>query len=535
MKNNINILIILVLIANLANGQTMDKTLQKLIDNKLIEQKQSKNFEKFLKIHGVSSITDNAIYLFWLLEEEFMKITGILHSSSDARRYIELKGEKPTASEQIKINEELTQYLSKLKACDLIDEYQFNHFQNRINNNDFINSSLLLLDIAEQIALKKYMKPEKLKVFAELLKSKEIVNSQYDKLLIDIAQEKLQKPIEFLNYCDKAVIINEQDYPDEPEKYLELIYQKTASVISDLGFTNFEFKVVSDSFLFDNDYRFVVSLESNGTKYKQKSYCSTCSQDESQYQRYKVERQAYYKVFNKVLADLQSPYRLHTVQAEEGVSRAVFGIIALTTEQADVLNRESGYIKPSYEDYEGISSKKIEKLIEEYNKIGLLSHLTNKQIGAAKEEMSEEGSIGINDVLLFFPDVVYMFDTELSNFEDPYAELIREYKKISHNDFDATEISDNFDIEKNTKVVVKFKIDNKPYSKTLKIEDDWIDTDFFDFIDNVVKESKLRGQFYTLDTGGQDASIIYLTKEQYDYIRTNKLLVFYDESQIEEK
>lgn len=30
-------------------------------------------------------------------------------------------------------------------------------------------------------------------------------------------------------------------------------------------------------------------------------------------------------------------------------------------------------------------------------------------------------------------------------------------------------------------------------------------------------------------------SVIYLTKEQYDYIRTNKLLVFYDESQIEEK
>jgi len=106
--------------------------------------------------------------------------------------------------------------------------------------------------------------------------------------------------------------------------------------------------------------------------------------------------------------------------------------------------------------------------------------------------------------------------------------LVREYKKISHNQFNATEISDNFDIE-NKKAIVKFKIGNKSYNKTLKIEDDWIDTDFFDFIRSVVAEQQLEGQFYELYTGGQDASIICLTKDQYNYLRTKKKLIFADE------
>jgi len=138
-------------------------------------------------------------------------------------------------------------------------------------------------------------------------------------------------------------------------------------------------------------------------------------------------------------------------------------------------------------------------------------------------------------VLMAFPDVILMFDTELGNLEDPYAELIREYRKISHNDFNATEVSDNFDIQKNKKVVVKFKIGSKSYSKAFKIEGDWIDPNFFDFVKSVASENKLKGQFYELYTGGQEASIVYLTKEQYDYLRTNTLLVFGDQSQTEEE
>jgi len=536
MKTLINILTLLILTVNFVNGQTMDKTLQKLTDNILIEQKQVKDFEELLKKSGTKS---NATYLYSLFQIEFKKLTGQFYSEIGTR--LSFGDEKPKPAEQTKINEELTQYLAKLKTCDLIGENQFIHFQSKINSNEFVHSLQLLPSIIEQVALKEHMNPDKLKVFADKLKSKEIVSLMYDNLITDIQQENLKNPIDFLNYCNKAVVINEQDYPTEPDKYLEHIHKKTASIISELDFENFEFQVVLDSSISDNDskfYDFIVSLKSNGKKYKQKSHYHLYSPSKNQYYGNKIDQQEYYKIFNKILADLQSPYRLHEVKAYQGnaVEWKVFGIIALTKEQADLLHGGGVYFTPSYESFKNkLTSKKIEQAIEEYKKIGLLSHLTSEQIEKAKEKVSEQENTNLNDVLMAFPIVVYMFDTELGNLEDPYAELIREFKKISHTDFNATEISDNFDIEKKKKVELKFIIGNKLHTKTLKIEDDWIDTEFFSYIKSVVTEQKLKGQFYELYTGGQEASIIYLTKEQYDYLRAKKLLIFGDEWQTEEE
>lgn len=536
MKTIFKIFFLVILIANFANGQIMDKTLQKIIDVRLIEQKQASDFEELLK---KSKTKSNAVYLTILFQLEYKKMTG--YNYSPLGSYISFGGEEPKPSEQTKINEELIQYLSKLKSGDLIDENQFTHCQTEVTNNEFVHSLQLLLKIIDQVELKEQMNPEKLKVFADKLKSKEIVNSEYDNLIVDIQKEKLQYPIDFLNYCDKAVIIKEQDYPNEPEKYLELIHKTTACLIPELSFENFEFQVSLDSSISDSDsefYDFVVSFKSNGKKYKHKSHYHLYSPSKNQSYGNKIDQQEYYKIFNKILADLQSPYRLHEVKAYQGnaVEWKVFGIIALTKEQADLLHSAGVYFSPSYESFRNkLTSQKIEQAIEEYKKIGLLSHLTSEQIEKAQEKVSEQENSNLNDVLMAFPDVIYLFDTELGNLEDPYAELIREFKKISHNDFNATEIFDNFDIEKKKKVELKFKIGAKSYSKTLKIENDWIDTEFFNFTKSVVLEQNLKGQFYELYTGGQEASIIYLTIEQYNYLRTNKLLVFGDEWQTEDE
>jgi hypothetical protein len=536
MKTLLNILTYIFLIANFANGQTMDTPLQKLIDNKLIEKKQSADIEKFLKERESKS---NSAYLHYLFQIEFRKLTG--HYYSEIGTSLNFGEDKPNETEQKKANQELSEYLSKLKNSDLLSKEQFSHFQEQIDSNKYFHILQLLPGIIEQVALKEEMNPEKLEVFADKLKSKEIVSSEYAKLISDIEQERLQNPIDFLNYCNKAVIINEQHYPGEPEQYLELIHKKTASIIPELVFSDFEFQIVLDSTLSDSDakhYDFVVSLKSNGKKYKQKSYCHLYSQSKDQYFGNKIDQQEYYKIFNKILADLQSPYRLHEVKAYQGnaVEWRVFGVIALTKEQADLLHGGGVYFTPSYESFKNkLTSRRIEQAVEEYMKIGLLSHLSTYQIEQAKQKVSEQENYNLNDVLMAFHDVILTFDAELGNLEDPYAELLKEYKKISHNDFNVTEVSDNFDIEKKKKVIVKFKIGSKSYSKAFKIENDWIDNDFFDFVKSVASENKLKGQFYELYTGGQEASIIYLTKEQYDFLRANALLVFGDQWQTQEE
>lgn len=536
MKILFNILSLLIFAINFASAQSMDITLKKLIDNNIIEQKQKNDFLELLKHYDTIS---NAAYLQTIFLTEYKKLTG--HSYSQFGVFLNFGEEKPKQIEQDKINEDLSIYLSKLKICDLINEKQFAFFKTQINNNGFVHKLQFLSDIIEQVELKEYMNSVNLKSFANKLKSKEIVNLKYAKLCSDIEQDYLQNPIDFLNYCDKAIIINEQDYSDNPESYLKLIHQKTASILPELSFTDFEFDVILDSLMSDNDskfYNFVVTLNSNGKKYKQKSSYHLYNPSQNKYYGNKIDQQEYYKIFNKILADLQSPFRLHEVKAYQGntVEWKKFGIIALTKEQADLLHGGGVYFTPSYENFKNkLTSSKIEQAIEEYKKIGLLSHLTSEQIAKAKEKVSEQENINLNSVLLAFPNIIHIFDTELGNLEDPYAELVREYKRISHNDFNAVDISDNFNIEKNKKTVLKFKIGTKSYNKTLRIEDDWIDTDFFNFIKNVVTQNNLRGQFYELHTGGQDVGIIYLTKEQYDYLKTNKLLIFGDEQPIGEE
>ncbi len=525
----------LVLTANFAKGQTIDTTLRKLIDSKLIEQKQAETFEKLL---GKQADKSNSAYLYTLFECEYKKRSG--HTLSQSYTFINFADRKPEAAEQLKINEILTIQLSKLKYCDLIKEKDLNHFQNKIDNNEFFHWLQLLSSVMEQVALREYMNPKTLKLFADKLKSNQIVGIHYDKLIKEIEREELQNPIDFLKYCDKAIIINEADYPNEPEKYLELIYQKTASLIPELRFTDFGFQIVLDSSNSDKGskfYDFVVSLKSNGKKYKQKSVYHLYSLSKNEYFGNKIDQQTYYAIFNKILADLQSPYRLHEVKAHRGnaVDWSKFGIIALTKEQADLLHGGGVYFSPSYENFiNKLTSQKIDQAIEVYKKIGLLSHLTSQEIEQAQKKVTEQENNNLNDVLRAFPSVIYSFDTELGNLQDPYAELIRGFKQISKNDFNATEIADDFDIVKKKKVVVKFKIGSKPYKKTLRIRNDWIDYDFFNFIESVVTQQNLKGQFYELSLGGEGVNIIYLTKEQYDYLKTNKLLKFGDEWQAEE-
>lgn len=525
MKPLIKTFILLSLTPGFTGGQTMDQTLQKLITIGLIEQKHTHDFDELLEREGSTSRT---AYLHLLLQVEVEKLTG----EAEAWFSIQvLSTDRPDPTSQAKINEELTQYLSKLHYCNLIDADQQDRFRARIANSDFVNSVQLLTTLSEEVSLKEYMSPERLTLFAKTLREHGIVSAHYDRLIAEINKGRLQAPIDFLHSCNNAVVINKNDYQNEPEKYLDLIHQKTASVIPELRFTDFEFKVVLNRSLSGNNYQFydlVVSIKSNGRTYKQRSFHHLESPGKQQSSGGGIDQQTYYNIFNKILTDLQSPYRLHEIKSYQGIAVDwnTFGIIALTEEQADVLHRRDAYISPSYENFDNtLTSTRIAEAIDRYIEIGLLSHLTSRQIEEAKERVAEQENTNLNDVLTAFPDTIHEFDTELGNLEDPYAELIRECERISHGDFDATEITDDFAAQRET-ATLTFKIGNRIYSGEFAIHDDWLDRRFLSFIASVAADEKLKGQFYELDSQGQDARIIYLTRKQYDYLRTNRLLVF---------
>jgi hypothetical protein len=172
-----------------------------------------------------------------------------------------------------------------------------------------------------------------------------------------------------------------------------------------------------------------------------------------------------------------------------------------------------------------LTKEQIENAIAGWERIGILKHLNNDQISLAKQKAIEIKTDNLNDVLLNFPAVIHSFDTELENLRDPYAELLKEFSKISHGVFKPSNIVDNFDPSKD-KATVTFTLNNKHYSKDLQVSGDWIDPDFIYFIIQTVAENKLPGQFYNLYEGGQGAYFIFLTPLQYKSLTSSQLLVF---------
>jgi hypothetical protein len=170
--------------------------------------------------------------------------------------------------------------------------------------------------------------------------------------------------------------------------------------------------------------------------------------------------------------------------------------------------------------------QQIEDAISGWQRAGILNHLTKEQILDAKTKAFGEKCENLNDVIIYFPDVVYWFDTELENLIDPYAEYVRKLSEISHGVFQATNISDNFSMPSKSGVTVRFSLNNKDYSKTFRIQNDWIDPTIFDFVRQVVVENNFGGQFYQLYEGGQGGIIIFLTSKQYQELKTKELVIF---------
>ena len=86
------------------------------------------------------------------------------------------------------------------------------------------------------------------KEFAEKLYSKKICSdTNYQKLLTVVNNNRLNDPIDFLNYCDKATIVYLNKYSEKPVEYLEQIHKDVYRLLPELTFTGFKFQVVLDS------------------------------------------------------------------------------------------------------------------------------------------------------------------------------------------------------------------------------------------------------------------------------------------------
>jgi hypothetical protein len=466
----------------------------------------------------------NSAVLEALTELEYKKFGA----SDKYYSYISFDTTHITKQDRVEIHARLKSYLGKLNACGLLAQSHYENYAQKIDGASFIHELQLLSTLAPEVAYAEWLKSDNLLLFADSLSYYKVLSdNRHNELNRDIQAGKIVSHYQLIDYCNHAVFVDLGAYPNDPAIYLEQVHRAVSTLLPELSFSDFEYVIEKDTAQSSPDYvSYVITrIHCNGKIYQHKSFISTEDIKAHGYLG-KIDHDEFYQLFNKVLSDLQSPHRLHLIKQYESNNYRYFGIIALKQEQTEMFGRHYSYLRISDESYDNaLTSAQIQEAISAYQKIGVFNHLTQEQIISATEKVAQQNNNGLNDVLSCFPSVIYWFDTELGNLEDPYRKLLEAFREISHGVFNPQSISDNFNLD-HEKVTVKFSLAGEEYSRTLKIDGDWVDPDFFVFVDEVVKASHLEGKFYNLPGDGQVASIIFLTDDQYRLIKEHKLLVW---------
>lgn len=449
----------------------------------------------------------------------------------------------PTSAQQEDLNRILNLQLNVLNKRGLLSPQTNVYIKDKIAQNSYYSPFLMLDDIIYKETNIEWLNPTDVLTYFEGLKSNGIVSeASHQRLASDIKDYKISSSIELVEYYEKAVLIDLKQYPANPDRYLEDIHRKVASILPELAFTDFSFTEELDT---KNDtdfitfYNFIVSLRCNGKLYKQKSLSRIVNHTQEKKMRTcDIETQVFYQLFNKILAENQSAYRLHVLWSNDEMKSYSnpFGLIALTKEQAEFLKPSyrdkipaiRPYISITTENYKNnITNNNIEKVIEEWENLGLFKHLTDQELLQAKENAKSTWADNYNHLLIQFPKVIHEYDAEFDDIEDPYRSMLLKLAEISHNEFNPTDIVDGYaNPDEEDMFTLSFNWNGKQHIIEFLIDGDWLDEEFFDNINNILEENNSTGRFYALQNNGQIGSVIYLTAETQQYLKSNNLLVF---------
>ncbi|MEA5448536.1 type IV pilin-like G/H family protein [Leptolyngbya sp. CCNP1308] len=353
------------------------------------------------------------------------------------------------------------------------------------------------------------------------------------RLLQDLGTGQIDSKTDFVNYFDRALLINLQDYSSDPNDYFLEIHQAIAQMlaetdIADIRLEDFRLEVLQESDLYhlNEDHNLIVSARVNGRLYQQGSYYFSSPRDNSllgqitegsSYRRIDIEEAIH--LFNKILRDQASPYRVYAV-ANEG---ARCGILALTEQQ---FKRYSGMGYSSYGQSHdnSLTSDRIEEALTLYEQIGLLNHLTPAQIDRGRQRIAQTLITRPYELLMAFDNtVVVIEDWESGNVDNPYQEFTREFAAASHGAFAPTDISNEYDWESET-AGQSFTINGTRYSTELDFQGDWLDPNFFTFIQGVVEETSPESRLYPLYGDYELVGYLFLTEQQRRTLEAEKLV-----------
>jgi len=469
--------------------------------------------------------------------------------------------------------------LQALKSIDLINEEIFNTVKQQFDQGRLPMEYLLIAAVLEQVAYYEDFEDNKLQEieFIQSLHAHGIIADEHlETLTSSTSNKKLHRKFELIEYCNHAKVFRVGQYSTEPSEAYPEIFEAIKEIVPNFKYQNLQadtFHIKDDWDRFTLENRCRIQFEANGKTYANEFFYDYKKINQDEYRRLqdslsrahridldiegiepmpdsiaesyraffqeqrkqpldtllKISTEFHHGV-NKFLADQNSEYRLYYANNNEPGKGAYgkngFGLILMTEKQAKAWGHES-YFLFGYSHDNRFNSDRIQKIISDYESIGLFSHLSKAEVSEAESCVLKSEIEGYQSILLCFPKTVLYFDWETGNLENPYEELTEAISDFSRGAFTPTDIQDNFEDswEKET-VDYSLTFKGKPYKATLKMESDWLDPGFMELIETALEENGVDGNLYYCLDDGQAGGYIFLTSKQYQFLSKHQPELF---------
>ena len=375
---------------------------------------------------------------------------GVATRRSDLLRYVlnqfqlnlrdELGVSRATVVISIDDSEHIQTLLEQLNATGILTESTYKHLQTQLATGELASRERLLSEALVQTEREDALEPEIVQPRLEALTAAGIMShEEYTALLEALEDSALRSPIEIFDYISQAQSFDLNDYPFEPERYFPLIHQDIADMLLQAGILrgqigdfslelvlDEEFTSIVSSFPEHSSLRFydaVVSTQLNGHLYQHASDYSPIANNQEL--GLSIDSEQFVHLFNKILRDQESRYRLYTDNRfDPHYDPAQFSVVALTEAQAGVYwngynaNHDSRF-----------TSRRITEIITLLKDTGLLAHLSEAEVAEGETLIARSYITHPYEILSAFPNVVLLFDWESAGSENPYERFLRYFTR----------------------------------------------------------------------------------------------------------
>jgi hypothetical protein len=375
-------------------------------------------------------------------------------------------------------------------------------------------------------------KKRELALLNNLENNKIISKNSHKNLLKTYKPYEIKTKFDYLVYCNDAIVVDLKQYSLNPEVYYPLIFNKIKSILPEFNYTNLSIKITEND-KYDKtliEQKVSIRFELNGRIYKNTFWHNFVKKTPDSLDK-KEEiapiREDFHKGINKWLADINSTKRLYfansAFQEQAGqpwLSDNFIGLILLDEKQFKAWGDYTPYFMQMQSHDNTFNTEGVQNIIREYEKIGLVNHLSKTEIDSAKMKIEETEIDNYASILSFFPKNIVYFDWESGNLENPYEEITLDFAAASRGIFTPTNITDNFKKDwKNKATQYGFTFKNKRYEAELEIKTDWLDPKFEQLIEQALKEQDAETAIYSCVSNGQESGYVLLNKSQYDYLK----------------